>query len=560
VLGLLSNQAVLRFRDEIDMTQMEKKEEEKIIKENPHLQAYLDEIRSKMERPIFYSKLPRDLKEEKYPNVIYPTKGSVFIHIFRTKDMDGKEYHAIEPSLNEKEKVKRDQILDLLYEKAPFWQAVKTDDEIKDAIHVLMDQLTIVDERSTGIVKVAGGKLRVTSVEKKSIEYDITKNIIGGGPLEPFMRDPYLEDIHIITGENVYLIHKVFEMIKTNIYIDKSWANTFSQEFSEKIGSPVSEGQPIADGTLPDGSRVNIIHSKDVSLKGPTMTIRKFSETPISVTQLINWGTFDTGIAAYLWLCLQYGRSLFVCGETASGKTTTANAIIPFIPPEKKIFSVENTPEVQVPHAVWQQLLTKSTGPKEGHIELEDLLRAGLRSRPDYIIPGETRGIEGRVVFQAMQTGHPVITTFHAGSVTKVIQRFTGHPINIPKPFMDNLDVVLIQMAVERKGKRIRRVLSVDEVEGYNKEVDGIMSRKAFEWNAVDDTQTFKANRNSYILESRIAKMAGLTDPMQIYEEFDRRKHILQRMLEEKIFDYYEVVQFIWTFYREGEKALPISI
>ncbi|MCX6662317.1 MAG: type II/IV secretion system ATPase subunit [Euryarchaeota archaeon] len=542
------------------MTKMEKKEEEKIIKENPHLQTYLDELRTKIERPIFYSKLPRDLKEEKFPNIIYPTKGAVFIHIFQTKDMEGKEYHAIEPSLNEKEKIKRDQILDLIYEKAPFWKAVKTDDELKEAIRALLDKFTVIDERSTGIVKVTGGRLRVTSVEKKGIEYDITKNIIGSGPLEPFMRDPYLEDIHIITGENVHLIHKVFDMIKTNIFIDKAWANTFSQEFSEKIGSPVSEGQPIADGTLPDGSRVNIIHSKDVSLKGPTMTIRKFSETPISVTQLMNWGTFDAGVAAYLWLCLQYGRSLFVCGETASGKTTTANAIIPFIPPEKKIFSVENTPEVQVPHAVWQQLLTKSTGPKEGHIELEDLLRAGLRSRPDYIIPGETRGIEGRVVFQAMQTGHPVITTFHAGSVTKVIQRFTGHPINIPKPFMDNLDVVLIQMAVERKGKRIRRVLSVDEVEGYNKEVDGIMSRKAFEWNPVDDTQVFKANRNSYILESRIAKMAGLSDPMKIYDEFDKRKHILERMLEEKIFDYYEVVQFIWTFYREGEKALPISI
>lgn len=542
------------------MTRMDQKEEDKIIRENPHLKMYLDEIRNKMQFPIFYSKLPRDLKDEKYPNVIYPTKGAVFIHIYRTKDMIGNEYYAIEPNLNEKETVKRDQILDLMYEKAPFWKTVRSDEELKEGIRSLMDQLTIIDERSAGVTKLTHGKVRLTALEKKNIEYDITKNIIGGGPLEPFMRDPYLEDIHIITGENVHLIHKIFEMIKTNIFIDKAWANTFSQEFSEKIGSPVSEGQPIADGTLPDGSRVNIIHSKDVSLKGPTMTIRKFSETPISVTQLINWGTFDCGVAAYLWLCLQYGRSLFVCGETASGKTTTANAIIPFIPPEKKIFSVENTPEVQVPHAVWQQLLTKSTGPKEGHIELEDLLRAGLRSRPDYIIPGETRGIEGRVVFQAMQTGHPVITTFHAGSVTKVIQRFTGHPINIPKSFMDNLDVVLIQMAVERKGKRIRRVLSVDEVEGYNKEVDGIMSRKAFEWNAVDDTHAFKANRNSYTLESRIAKMAGLTDPMQIYDEFDRRKHILERMLEEKIFDYYEVVQFIWTFYREGEKALPISI
>ena len=383
---------------------------------------------------------------------------------------------------------------------------------------------------------------------------------MGGGPLEPFMRDPYIEDIHIITGENVHLIHKVFDMVKTNIFIDKTWANRFSQEFAEKIGSPVSEGQPIADGTLPDGSRVNIIHSKDVSLKGPSMTVRKFSETPISVTQLINWGTIDAGIAAYLWLCLQFGRSIFVCGETASGKTTTSNAIFPFIPPDKKIYSVENTPEVQIPHAVWQQLLTRSTGPKEGQIDEGTLLLAGLRSRPDYIIPGETRGIEGRVVFQAMQTGHPVVTTFHAGSVTKVIQRFTGHPINIPKTFMDNLDVVLIQMAVENKGKRLRRVLSIDEIEGYNKEVDGIMSRKAFEWEPVEDTHLFKANRNSYILEQRIAPIAGFENPMQIYDLYDRRKNILERMVEEEIFDYYEVVQFIWTYYREGEQSLPITI
>ena len=543
------------------MTKMSKDEEEKIINKNPHLKKYLDDIQKKMDRPTFYSKVPRDLKEEENPNIIYPTKGVVFIHIRSTEGGEFKEYISIEPVLNENEEKKRDIILDRLYEKAPLREKVKTDEEIKNSVKKFFEEITILNEKAGAIPgKSKGGKIRLTSVEKMNIEYDILKNIIGGGPLECFMRDPYIEDIHIITGECVHLIHKVFDMVKTNIHIDKKWASRFSQEFAEKIGSPVSEGQPIADGTLPDGSRVNIIHSKDVSLKGPTMTVRKFSETPISITQLINWGTFDAAVGAYLWLCLNYGRSIFVCGETASGKTTTANAMFVFIPPEKKIYSVENTPEVQVPHEVWQQLLTKQSGPKEGHIDEGMLLAAGLRSRPDYIIPGETRGVEGRVVFQAMQTGHPVVTTFHAGSVTKVIQRFTGHPINIPKTFMDNLDVVLIQMAVERKGKRLRRVLSIDEIEGYNKEVDGIMSRKAFEWNPVDDTHIFKANRNSYILEQRIAKNAGYADAMEIYDEFDRRKHILERMVEEKIFDYYEVVQFIWTFYREGEKGLPISV
>ena len=543
------------------MSEIEKAEVEKLLKDNPHLKKYIEEIKKKMDGPTFYSKVPRDVKEQEYPNLIYTTKGVVFIHIFKTRDMEKPEYHAIAPELDKKTQEKREIILERIYEKSHLKTKIKTQDELRKAIREVMDLVVTVDENAGGKVsKSKGGKIKVTSIEKMFIEYDIIKDIVGGGPLEPFMRDPYIEDIHIITGENVHLIHKVFDMVKTNIHIDKKWANRFSQEFAEKIGSPVSEGQPIADGTLPDGSRVNIIHSKDISLKGPSMTVRKFSETPISITQLINWGTIDTGIAAYLWLCLNYGRSIFVCGETASGKTTTANAMFVFIPPEKKIYSVENTPEVQVPHAVWQQLLTRSTGPKEGHIDEGALLLAGLRSRPDYIIPGETRGIEGRVVFQAMQTGHPVVTTFHAGSVTKVIQRFTGHPINIPKTFMDNLDVVLIQMAVERKGKRLRRVLSIDEIEGFNKAADGIMSRKAFEWNAVDDTFQFKANRNSYILEQRIATMAGFEDPTQIYDEFDRRKHILERMVEEKIFDYYEVVQFIWAFYRGGEKALPITI
>jgi len=548
---------------------MDEKEVEKIIRENPHLAEYLESIKDRMEMPKFYSQVPRDLKGEKYPNLIYPTKGTIFIHIYRLPGMEEIVYHAIEPTLSESEMKKRDMIMERLYEEVIKRKEFGTNEEMRELIRKMMDKIVVVSKRGSATEEgkkrgLFGGltksKIVLTPLEREKIEYDITKNIVGGGPLEPFMKDPYIEDVHVITGQNVYLVHKVFEMVKTNIFIDERWAPTFSQEFSEKIGSPVSDGQPIADGTLPDGSRVNIIHSKDVSLKGPTMTIRKFSETPISVTQLIKWGTMSAGIAAYLWLCLQYGRSVFVCGETASGKTTTTNAIIPFIPPEKKIYTAENTPEVHVPHPVWQQLLTRSTGPKESHVDLTDLLDAALRSRPDYIIPGEVRGVEARVVFQAMQTGHPVITTFHAGSVTKVIQRFTGHPINIPKPFMDNLDVILIQMAVERKGKRIRRVLSVDEIEGYNKEVDAIMSRRAFEWNPVDDTHLFRANRNSYILEEKIAKNAGLVDRMQIYEEFDLRKKILERMVEEGIMDYYEVVKIIWTYYREGVGGLPFSV
>ena len=540
---------------------MEPEEEEKIIQRNHHLKEYLESIKIKMDKPTFYVQLPRELKGEKYPNIIYPTRGVVFIHIYRTPDMEQIEYHAVEPLIPEDRKQKLNLIMERMYEKAMFRYNIKTDDDLKKEIKNVIEEITVINEKAPKqVTSMNKGRIPMTTAEKVAITYSIVKDIVGGGPLEPFMRDPYIEDIHILTGEYVHLIHKIFDMVKTNIYIDESWASTFSQEFSEKIGSPVSDGQPIADGTLPDGSRVNIIHPKEVSLKGPSMTIRKFSETPISITQIINWGTLSAGIGAYLWLALQYGRSFFVCGETASGKTTTTNAVIPFIPPDKKIYTAENTPELHVPHKVWQQLLTRTADTEEGSVDLFDLLTAALRSRPDYIIPGETRGAEGSVVFQAMQTGHPCITTFHAGSLTKVIQRFTGDPIRIPKPFMDNLDFVLIQMAVERKGKRLRRVLSVDEIEGYNSAVDGVMSRKAFEWIAATDQHVFRANRNSYILEERIAKNAGYTDPSEIYTEFDLRKKILERMVEEEIFDYYEVVQTIWTFYREGVKGLPFSV
>lgn len=347
-------------------------------------------------------------------------------------------------------------------------------------------------------------------------------------------------------------------MIKTNIRIDNEVAPSFTRNMSEKIGSPVSAGKPIVDGTLPDGSRVNIIYSEDVSLKGPTMTIRKFSETPISVTQLVKWGTVSAELAAYLWLCLQYGLNIFVCGETASGKTTTLNAMIPFIPPNRKIFTAESTPEIHVPHPVWQQLLTKDYGPEEGRVDLFALLKAALRSRPDYVIPGETRGVEGRILFQAMQTGHPCLTTFHAGSVRQVVQRFVGDPINIPKTFMDNLNVVVIQRAIQQKGKHIRRCLSVEEIESYNRELDAIMSRTAFEWSPAEDVFFFRGDRNSFILEEKIARMAGYKFTSDIYDEHRERTKIIKRLVDEGMEDYYDVTQYVWEFYRK-KKGIQVA-
>jgi flagellar protein FlaI len=220
---------------------------------------------------------------------------------------------------------------------------------------------------------------------------------------------------------------------------------------------------------MPDGSRSNFIYGRDISREGSSFTIRKFSKVPVSVTQLIDWGTISLELASYLWIALENGMNLFVCGETASGKTTTLNAIAAFIKPDAKIYTVENTPEVTMPHEIWQHLVTRESGKTEqdSDVTYQDLLIAALRSRPNYIIVGEIRGVEGSIAFQAMQTGHPVISTFHAGNVTTLIQRLTGDPINIPITFVDNLNLCLIQQADYKDNKFVRRILSLTELERY---------------------------------------------------------------------------------------------
>ncbi len=535
------------------------------LSRNPHLRDYIERFRKKEGvTPTFVPTLSRDMKSLPRPNLIYPVGDPIFIHIYTDRDGE-KRYIAIEPRLEGDEEEKYRILMDRMLEIAPQEKTPESDEELEELIDVLIDKVVeIVDEKvrveRKRFLKFGFEKLKLTKEEVEKFRYLIKRDVIGVGPLEPLIRDPYIEDIHVIGPKNTHIVHKIFDMLPTNIdFKNDVYLAEYLKNLGERIGRPVSERNPIVDGTLPDGSRINIIYSPDVSLKGPSFTIRKFTAVPISVTQLINWGTLSAEIASYLWLCLEYGMSIWVSGETASGKTTTLNAMIPFIKPQSKIYTAEDTPEVQVPHPVWQQLCTRERG-SEGKVDLFDLLKAALRSRPNYIIVGEIRGKEGAVAFQAMQTGHPVLATFHAGSVKKLIQRLTGDPINVPITFIDNLNVVLIQQAVYRKGQFLRRCLVVEEIEGYYEEVGGVVTRTVFEWDSVTDKHNFRGLYNSYILENKIAQTAGLEDPREIYEEMFLRARILQRMVELKIFDYYEVVKVIWSYYKKGLQGLPFRI
>lgn len=536
---------------------------EDAMRRNPHLRKYVDQFRRKYGKiPEFYAQLSRDMKDIMYPNIIYPVGDPIFIHIYGDPQTD-KRYIVIEPRIETREEERKyESIKDRILELAPKREIPEDPEEFERFLDSIFDEavLSLIKSGKRGLSK-KGQQFTITRDEMEKFRYLIKRDIIGIGPLEPLARDPYIEDIHIIGANYVALVHKIFEHLPTNItFGDDIRLSDYFKNLSERIGRPVSDRNPIVDGALPDGSRINIIYSPDVSLKGPSATIRKFSATPISIVQLITWGTLSAEVAAYLWIAIEYGMSIFVCGETASGKTTLLNSIIPFIKPGSKVYTAEDTPEVIVPHPTWQRLVTRERGPEESRVTLFDLLKAALRSRPNYIIVGEIRGAEGAIAFQAMQTGHPVMSTFHAGDIKKMIQRFTGHPINVPITFIDNLNIAVFQQAVYLKGKFLRRTVSVVEIEGYYEELGGVATRNVFEWDPVGDKHIFRGFNNSYILERKIAEIAGYEDPKEIYNELFLRARILERMSELGITNYWDVYKEIKAFYQRGLEGLSFRI
>jgi flagellar protein FlaI len=375
------------------------------------------------------------------------------------------------------------------------------------------------------------------------------------------MADDANEDIHVIGPDGIYVDHGTYGMVETtasfgSIEEFESWL----RNMGERMNNPISDSQPIVDATLPNGSRINIIYSDDVSIKGPSLTIRQGEDVPLSILQITKWGTLSPELAAYLWLCMENEQTVFVVGETASGKTTTLNAMFSFIPRGDKIYTAEDTAEVKPPHDTWQQLLTReSTGDDGSDVDMFDLVAAALRSRPDYIVVGEVRGEEAQMAFQAAQTGHPVLLTFHASDIVSMIQRFTGNPINIPETFMDNCDVALFQNRVKQGDDILRRVTSVREIEGYSEYEGGVVTREAFTWDPIDDEVAFTGRNNSYVLEEQIATLLGYEDTRRIYDELDRRAEIIRRLIDADVLGYHEVNEAIETFQRDGVSALPIS-
>ncbi len=553
----------------------------------PHLMEYLHCMPIKdIGVPDYYETLDRRLNDLDYKNLIYRVTEELFVHIY-PDPQDARDYYiSIEPAMLENQRPALETMERRLLDYVEDLAAAETDEEKTEVLARAVEENTVVIDRGTrsksdgdgdddggsskskpkgkggffGLFSKSGrdgGLIEVTAAQQEALKYTLVRDKLKMGALEPVLQDPHIEDISCSGIGPLFIEHKIFDGLKSNISFDSHEVlDDFILRLAERIGKPVTFRDPIVDATLLDGSRINIVFGSDVSKQGSNFSIRKFMGVPMSILDIAKTGALNYKMAAYLSLMVGEGMNIFISGETASGKTTIMNALTLFVRPNAKIVSIEDTPELQVPHPNWiREVVRGSLSSEDSSVSMFGLLKAALRQRPNLIIIGEIRGEEGAIAFQAMQTGHPVISTFHASTVEKLIQRMTGHPINVPKVYIDNLNVVVVASSVRLpNGRPGRRIMSINELVGYDSAADAFSFVEVFRWNSADDTFEFTGHMNSYLLETKVAPKRGFSsqDKRGIYKELDRRAALFERLADQGTTDFYELYKVFSKAQREG--------
>jgi len=396
---------------------------------------------------------------------------------------------------------------------------------------------------------------KVTEYQIQKLLYYLKRDFVGYQRIDPIKNDINVEDISV-DGYNqpVFTYHGDYEQIISNIFHGRDELDDFVVKLAQRSGKGISKRQPQVDCTLPDGSRAQLTLGEEVSDHGTNYTIRQFKDVPFTPVDLVCWNTFSLDQMAFLWLCIENHKSLIFAGGTASGKTTSLNAVSLFIPSGAKIVSIEDTREVELPQRNWIASVTRPSFSEDdtGDVDEFDLLEAALRQRPDYIVMGEIRGEEGRTAFQVMSTGHTTYTTFHADSVGEVLKRFTTDPINVSKTMFTALDLVSIQSATRVQGNKVRRNKVLTEVNGYEAETDEINVQNVYQWQA--ETDEFIETEGSEILES-IQFDRGWND-RKLQNELLKRRTVLAYLLREDLNEYAQVAATIQAFITDPESVL----
>ena len=543
-----------------------------VCEKYPHLLEYITKLREAGTGvPEYLTQLSRKMAERTEPNLIYPVgSNGVFVHILSDNTGDRHNYIPIEPITT----LEIDELMDHVEEAcisiSENIPGINPDIDRQKHLIEFLEQVTTQKNlpNKSPVSKLLRFRhkkegnftgIKVTSRELEGIKYLFIRDKVRMVVLEPLITDPYIEDISCSGLGNVFIEHKIFKSLKSTInFSNFDELDEFVVRLAERIRQPVTYKRPIADATLPDGSRINIVYGRDVSKRGSNFSIRKFAEVPLSIFEIVDFGTINYQMLAYLSVAIANGMNVFVAGESASGKTSLLNALTAFIPARAKVITIEDTPELQVPHQNWirEVVQTNKSDNVAGTVTMFDLLRAALRQRPNEIIVGEIRGKEGNIAFQAMQTGHSVMATFHAATIEKLIQRITGDPISVPKSYIDNLNIAVLMGLVRlRNGKTARRVTSVAEIVGWDSLSQTFNIAEAFKLDESTDTFQFTGFMTSYVMEFKIAPMLGIpnTQKRRIYDELDRRAMIFNKLHKERgVTGFYEVLDVLSKAQKDG--------
>jgi len=453
------------------------------------------------------------------------------------KEGESLKYFVIEPPISEAEY----DLINLLYNEVKrrlFFKDVPEDESGK--IAVIID--TIEDVLDDYAISIDDELLL-------KIIYYFIRDILGYGAIDPLMKDENIEDISC-NGYNtpVFCYHRKYGSLPTNLVMTKEELDSLVVLLCQRAGKHISLARPIVDATLEDGSRLNATYGTEVTARGSTFTIRKFKAVPFTPLDLLKFGTMSPDILAYSWLLIEHKMNVMVIGETASGKTTTLNTIMMFLPPEAKVVSIEDTREIQIYHENWIPSVTR-VGAKGEDISMYDLLRSALRQRPEYIIVGEVRGKEAQTLFQAMSTGHACYATFHAGSVEQLINRLEAEPLNVPRVLIQFIDAVLVQFMWHGRGKRKRKTRGVFEITGMSG--NELLVGEVYRWDPRTDTFLTVGDSTNF---KRIADYMGV-DISDVYREHEKRKKYLQALYGMGVKDYKEFTKYIHLYYRDPDEA-----
>lgn len=488
--------------------------------------------------------LPR-IEDKKKINVRYmlvPPYTSC--HIYWDERLNEVVYDIEEPILQEFEKEALEKLEDAMLELININVAVEstveaTTDYIDKTARLLIDELN----------------LKVSPETFNKIFYFLFRDFIGMNELDPLLRDYFIEDIECNGIDTpVYVVHRIYRNLRTNlIYRDIDRIASFVEKIAQRAGRYVSYAQPLLDGALPDGSRVNATYTKDVTSRGPTFTIRKFTKIPWTPIQLISMNTLSPEMLAYFWILIQYKSSILIAGGTASGKTTLLNALAFFIPPEARVVSIEDTRELNLPRENWLPAVARTSigVGKVGEIDLFAILKNSFRQTPDYLIVGEVRGKEAFVLFQGMASGHASISTMHADSVDTLIRRLQTPPIELSPTLVNSLDCVIIASHAIVDKKETRRLREVVEIVNVNKDGTALINTPLL-WDPKKDLFFFK--KQSKVFE-KIASKHGM-DIEKLSQEFNTRTKLLYELFKQKVFGFEEVQKVVNDYYKNPVEVL----